>query len=272
MHHVTLRHRRSVAIATCRPSGPEASGSRASPRWRQVAGAALSALVLAGCKVPAFGAYHPADQQSQWTYYLWSGLMFGAIGVGGLVLGLILWAVIRYRVANDDDGSLPVQTHENIPWEIAYTITPVLIVAVIFGFTVVTENKVDALSPKPAVQVHATAYRWGWIFHYSGTSVSEHTTSTTYAELMLPEGETTEITLTSNDVVHEFLMPNYLFGRYAQPGVVNRFDFTPTKTGTFLGHCGVYCGLYHSEMLFTVKVVSPATFSAWLASQQAKAG
>jgi cytochrome c oxidase subunit 2 len=39
------------------------------------------------------------------------------------------------------------------------------------------------------------------------------------------------------------------------------------KTGVFAGHCATYCGLYHSEMLFSVAVVSPNAFGSWLKAQ-----
>lgn len=268
---MTKWHLRSNAVERRQLIGSQATSRRAPSHWHTAVGLILTAAALSGCKLPSFGAYRPGDTQSQYTFFLWVGLMFATFAVGGTVLGLIFWSIIRYRKRSDDDGSIPVQTHENIPWEIAYTVTPLVIVAAIFAATVVTENRVDAISPAPAVKVHVTAYRWGWIFAYQGTSVSVHTTLNHYPQLVLPLGETTQITLTSVDVVHEFLMPNYLFGRYAQPGVVNKFDFTPTKAGTFLGHCGVYCGLYHAEMLFTLRVVPPATYSSWLASQGAKA-
>jgi cytochrome c oxidase subunit II len=52
------------------------------------------------------------------------------------------------------------------------------------------------------------------------------------------------------------------------PGVTNLFDFTPTAAGVFRGQCTQYCGLYHSEMLFNVRVTSSQTFTTWLAHEQ----
>ncbi len=231
----------------------------------------LAGIALAGCNYPAFEAENPADLQGRHIFYLWSGMVIAGLIVGGFVLVLILWASFRYRAPKNDDGAVPKQTHSRIGWEVAYTTVPILIVAGIFGFTLHTLNEVDAMDPHPALKVHVIAYRWGWIFDYLGTNVSIHTTTSGYPQLVLPENETTEIILTSNDVVHEFMVPAFLFGRYAQPGIVNRFDFTPSRTGVFQGHCAVYCGLYHAEMLFTLRVAPPATFSSWLQTQEAHA-
>ena len=76
----------------------------------------------------------------------------------------------------------------------------------------------------------------------------------------------------SADVVHGFYIPAFNFSRYALPGVTNNFDFTPVRTGVFAGHCAQYCGLYHAEMLFSVRVVKPGAFQAWLSAQSACGG
>ena len=46
------------------------------------------------------------------------------------------------------------------------------------------------------------------------------------------------------------------------PGRTNQLTVTPNKEGTFLGKCAELCGVDHSRMLFTVKVVSQEEFDA----------
>ena len=41
------------------------------------------------------------------------------------------------------------------------------------------------------------------------------------------------------------------------PGRVNHYEITPDADGTYSGKCYELCGVYHSRMLFNVKVVSP---------------
>jgi cytochrome c oxidase subunit 2 len=134
---------------------------------------------------------------------------------------------------------------------------------------VVTENEVDAVSNSPSEIVHVLAYRWGWQFTYdagNGRSqgvliktaaepklLAQPCTSNEYPQLVLPKGETVRIVLTSADVIHGFYIQEFNFSRYAQPGVTNEFDFTPTTLGVFTGQCSQYCGLYHSEMIFSVR-------------------
>lgn len=226
---------------------------------------AMSAVVLTGCQVPTFGAYRGSTTQGQDMFKLWVGFTIAGIIVAVFVWSLIFWAVIRYRRKSDE---LPKQTRYNVPWEIAYYITPVVIVIILFAFTVVTENNIDAVSSTPYARVHVVAFQWGWRFNYTGTPVSIYGNYNSPPQLVLPYDRTTQITLTSNDVVHGFYVPKFNFSRFAQPGVVNVFDFDPTQTGTFRGQCTQYCGLYHSEMLFSVRVLPAKAYQTWLAGQR----
>jgi cytochrome c oxidase subunit 2 len=51
---------------------------------------------------------------------------------------------------------------------------------------------------------------------------------------------------------------------------VNHYDITPTKIGTYRGACYELCGLYHSRMLFNVKVVSQSDYEAYLQNLKAE--
>jgi cytochrome c oxidase subunit II len=89
-----------------------------------------------------------------------------------------------------------------------------------------------------------------------------------YGTFELPNNQITRVNLVTADVIHEFFVPEFNFERYAQSGVVNTFDLTPTRTGTFIGRCAQFCGLHHDLMIFYVKVVQPAQFQTWLQQQE----
>jgi heme/copper-type cytochrome/quinol oxidase subunit 2 len=84
---------------------------------------------------------------------------------------------------------------------------------------------------------------------------------------VVPAGQTVQITLVSDDVIHGFYVRDFNFSRYALPWVTNVFDLTVLHTGTYNGQCTQICGLYHSEMLFTVKAVPLPAFSQWISSE-----
>ncbi|WP_049755464.1 cytochrome c oxidase subunit II [Acidimicrobium ferrooxidans] len=242
-------------------------------RWRRrlrgPAVVAAAGTVLAACKLPTFGAYTGNTVQGNATFHLWQGFFVASIFVGGITFALLIYAIIRFRRRGD---AIPKQVHGNTPLEIFYTAVPILIVAVLFFFTVRVENKVDAVAKKPALRVDVTAFQWGWKFVYPSYHVTEITQGPTgYPTLVLPVGETSTFRLVSNDVVHGFDLPNFDFSRYALPGVVNYFDFTPQHDASFVGRCSHLCGLYHADMLFYVKVVSASQFMTWIHQQQGRA-
>lgn len=226
-----------------------------------------SPLLLSGCTLSSFGGHPSATKTGHETYQLWQGFTIGAILVGGITLALIVYAAIRYKVRSDDER-VPRQTQYHLPIEVVYTIIPILIVLVLFAFTVVVENDVTAL-PTPAATIRVDAFQWGWRFTYPGFTVVGQTTQRPTMEM--PDNEQVRIVLQSLDVVHAFFIPDFNFQRQALPGVVNQFTFDATQTGTFFGQCTQFCGLYHSLMWFQVKVVTQPQYAAWLKQNQTAA-
>jgi cytochrome c oxidase subunit II len=254
------------------------------------------ALVLTGCsahdveKKLRFGFPTGVTRQAEKirVLYTWTGVT--ALAVGAVVWSLIFWCCIRYRKKSDE---LPRQTKYNMPIEIVYSIMPFVFIAGLFYRTVLVENNVDKLSAHPQVQVQVDAFKWNWQFEY----VQNHGTPTTYPGLtqtnsagqavpvnlstigsdteipvlVIPVGETVRITEHSEDVIHSFWVPEFLFKRDVIPYGTdattrdNKFEFTATSTGSFVGRCAELCGTYHSQMNFEVRVVSPSDFQAYLA-------
>jgi cytochrome c oxidase subunit 2 len=248
-------------------------------RLAPIALAGGAALALGGCNFnwPTFGESHGTSVQGHDVAKLYSGMFIAGLFVAALVWALIFWCVVRYRRRRKNDG-IPRQVQEHIPLEITYTVLPLIIVIVIFVFTVFTENNVDAIDHRPTATVHVTAYQWGWIFRYQSANgltlrtqgavhalpAAKGYTSDAYPQLVLPEGRTTKIILHSDDVVHDFYVHAFDFDRFAQPGVTNVFEITPTTTGVYPAQCSEYCGLYHSEMLFSVRVIPYKQYESWL--------
>jgi cytochrome c oxidase subunit 2 len=249
----------TTADPTQRPSFPRRLAV-ACRRRRWLPLALVAPLVLAGCQVPNFGAYKGATTQGHDAFKLWQGFTLTGIIVGGVVFLLIAWAALRYRRRSD---RIPRQTQYRTLIEIVYTVLPVLVVIGLFAFTVITENEVDA-TPKPNVTIDVTAFQWGWQFYYPATGKVVEGETTQNPEMVIPVSERVRIQLRSADVVHDMYVPEFNFGRYAQPGHLNVFDFNALHTGVYRGQCSELCGLYHALMWFRVKVVQPAQFDSWV--------
>jgi cytochrome c oxidase subunit 2 len=235
-------------------------------RWGLLALLGAS-IVLSGCTVPTFGAHPSVTTTGRSTYHLWQGFTIAAIVIGAFTLALIVFAAIRYR-AKAHDATIPRQSQYHLPMEISYTVIPIVIVLVLFVFTVIVEDQVTAL-PTPQTTIKVQAFQWGWRFGYPGFSVVGQTTQE--PTMYMPEHEQVRIVLTSLDTVHGFYVRDFNFSRYALPGVTNEFTFDAQSTGTFFGQCTQLCGLYHSLMWFKVKVVTPAAFASWEKTEAASA-
>ena len=251
----------------------EFNGSR-SIRWARPSRAwilALAVVVVAGCTGPRFGSPDPASEEAGHTLGLWQGFIYTAAFVGALVVGLIAFVLIRFRRRGDE---IPNQNDANIPLEIVYTITPILLVIVLFVFSMAVERKVTHEVAQPDLVVNVTGFQWGWQFDYPTQDVTiTGAGAINPPQLVLPVGLTSRLLLRTEDVNHSFWVPFLLVKRDLIAGVDNAIDVTPTRTGTFDGKCAEYCSLDHWRMIFVLRVVPADQFDQALAdAQRAAAG
>ncbi|MFN2528019.1 MAG: cytochrome c oxidase subunit II [Candidatus Baltobacteraceae bacterium] len=206
-----------------------------------------------------------ATSQGQTMLGDWQIFFYTALAIAAIVVFLILLPLWVWRRRSAD---YPPQFKQNPPLEITYTIIPILIVGVLFYFSLVKEWSVEAQTAHPDAVVNVTAYRWSWRFEYPHDHVTISGTPQTPPQFALPLAKTTRIVLTSADVNHAFWIPNFLFKRDAIPGFVNTFDLTPTRAGVYRGLCAEFCGLDHTMMTFTVRVLPFAQYRQWLESHR----
>lgn len=246
-----------------------------SKRWRRVllaVATATTAVALSGCsssftnQVKRIGMLPPASDRAPYMEHLWQGAWIASGVVGVTVWGLMFFAAIKWR-RRQGDPEIPRQTKYHLPLELLYTLIPILIIGVLFFYTVRTQNHVLAKAKDPQHTIHVLGEKWSWSFSYLeknnpqvGADVHTIGTLTDYPDLYLPLGQSVRFDITSADVDHSFWIPDFYFKLDAIPGHPNSFDLTPDRLGTFDGKCAELCGTYHSMMLFTVHVVTPAQY------------
>jgi cytochrome c oxidase subunit 2 len=126
-----------------------------------------------------------------------------------------------------------------------------------FGFY----SQVAAAPTRPLV-VNVTGQEWTWTYAYPSLGVQSHV-------LMLPKGRAVQFRVTSDDVLHGFVIDALGVAMDANPGEwVAAPTVTPNRLGTFQARCVELCGLYHTYMWTQVKVVSPSDFGTWAAGAQ----
>lgn len=238
-----------------------------------------SLLVLTGCSSESKGEWErfampdPASEQGEHILNLWQGAWIAALVTGVIVWGLILYAVVAFRRRDADE--IPIQTRYNLPLEIFYTIAPIIMVIVFFAHTVKVQDTVldDTVEPDHTIEV--VGQQWSWTFNYTGEdavggqNVYTSGTAANIPTLYLPVGETTRFNLHSPDVIHDFGVPGFLMKMDVIPGRVNHYAITPKTIGDYRGKCYELCGVYHSRMLFNVKVVSSEDYESHLQDLEA---
>lgn len=196
---------------------------------------------------------------------LWRGSVLAALAVGAVVWTLIVYSLVRFRRRSDD---LPSQAVGDARVELAYTALPVLIVAVLFGLTVLTQERVTAVSDHPDLSVDVAGFQWSWEFRYPEQGVVVRSDGVDVPRLVLPVGSTVQFTLTTRDVNHSFWVPEFLMKRDLIQRVDNVVDVKLDEEGTWRGRCAEFCGLYHWRMFFDVASVSQVEFDRWVAEQR----
>jgi cytochrome c oxidase subunit II len=74
-------------------------------------------------------------------------------------------------------------------------------------------------------------------------------------EITLKKGQPVVLVLKSADVPHGIRIRELNVDVKVGKGGTAEVQFTPDKTGEFVGHCSVFCGSGHGSMVFKVHVV-----------------
>ncbi|MFC6153356.1 cytochrome c oxidase subunit II [Nocardioides yefusunii] len=209
----------------------------------------------------------PASEQAPATFELWKWSWVAAAVVGVIVWALMFYAVWRFR--RTAKNQVPVQTRYNLPLEIFYTIAPILMVIVFFFWTVDAQNEMLDKDAKVDQTVDVVGQQWSWTFNYTGQAADGKTpyvvgTTAERPTLVLEKDKTVEFKLHSPDVIHSFGIDAFLMKMDVIPGTVNTMRVTPNKVGDYNGKCFELCGVYHSRMLFDVKVLDSADYAAYI--------
>ncbi len=209
----------------------------------------IAALAFIPLRPPAASSI--ADDVDQLHYFLTAITLVFTV----LIFGLIFYFMIRYRRRAPDEE--PVETEEHLPLEIAWTVIPTLICVVIFVWASSLYVR-NARPPAASTEIFVIGKQWMWhVQHPEGPREIN--------ELHVPVDVPIKLTMTSQDVIHDFYIPAFRVKKDVLPGRYSSLWFQATKTGTFHLYCAQYCGAGHSQMIGWVYVMTPSDYAAWLA-------
>ena len=177
-----------------------------------------------------------------------------------LIFTAILVLSIRYRRRK---GHTAEQIHGSVSLEMLWSAIPLLLVLFIFGWSARLYFQI-VTPPSDAMEIYVTGKQWMW--------KAQHPTGQREINaLHVPVGEPIVLTMTSEDVIHDFFIPAFRVKADVIPGRYTQMWFEATEIGEYHLFCAEYCGTKHSEMVGTVKVMDPADYEIWLSGQPAVA-
>lgn len=210
------------------------------------------------------------------------------VGIAVVVYGALMWTVIFHRRSRRAKAS---QFHENIKFEVAWTVAPFLILlALAIPASIVLVNSQNFHNSDLKVKV--TAYQWLWQYQYLDNSakpvygfysrlslaslkrMSLNPTKSPWSDpnyledvnhpLIVPVHEKVLLLITSEDVIHSFWVTKFGGQVDAIPGRITQWWINVDKPGIYRGYCNQICGGGHAYMPIVVVAVPQKAFQTWL--------
>jgi len=189
-----------------------------------------------------------ADVDFNFNLVYWISVFFFA-----LITFLLVFFTLRYR--QRPGHKVEKSTTHNTPLEVVWSVIPTLIVIGLFwsGYKAYLNMTVP---PQNTYEVLVTGQKWNWMFTYPNGYID--------SQLHVPVDTPVKLTMTSEDVLHSFFVPDFRIKRDVIPGRYTRLWFTALETGEYDIFCTEYCGTNHWNMLSKVVVHERAEFDGWL--------
>lgn len=184
-----------------------------------------------------------------------------AVTIALLFEVILLSLLVRYR--NSGTAAPPeYNSRLFVPYVLAVGVVLLFVGVASVQTLVALEQQESNPAQEDAVQVDVVAEQFAWTFEYADDEVTSRGT------LVIPANETIHLRLTSRDVIHSFHAPDLGLKQDANPGEWTSFTFTPTSTGEYRLFCAEFCGVGHSNMLGSIRVVDSSEYEDWLDEQR----
>lgn len=224
----------------------------------------LGGLIPRGTRVAVFNRIY------------WVFLVLGTI-VGIVVIAYLLWKAYKYRDRpgrTEEDaedrpqlGELPQSTGGGRKLLLSFSLSAIIVISLIvwtYGTLLYVETA--PAQEEDALEIDVDGYQFGWQFHYPNGYTAD---SQRGDALRVPVNRMVKLTVSSNDVFHNFAITDLRVKVDAMPGQTTETWFRATETNTHKAACYELCGAGHSYMNAEVIVMSQAEWNEWYANTTA---
>lgn len=210
-----------------------------------------------------------------------TGFVFIAVNL------FLAWVIWRYRHSKNLRAHYEPENTKLEGWLLV--LTTVGVAAMLTPGLIVWASFVDV--PEDATQVEAIGQQWEWAYRFPGEDGKLGSADARFVtvknpyginpddadgqddividsnRLHLPVDEPVQLLMRSNDVLHDFAVPEFRVKMDLVPGTQTQFWFTPSRKGQFEVLCEELCGMAHYTMKGQVVVEDRGDFEVWLARQ-----
>jgi len=248
---------------------------------------AVAALMSSKAAMAEYGLNMPKGVStiSGDIYSLHMMVFWVCVVIGVVVFGAMLYSIINHRKSK---GVKAAHFHESTTVEFIWTGIPILILVAM----AIPASKVlidIEILEKADMTVKVTGHQWKWQYDYPEEGIGfmsnlaqssrdaitkddkpEHYLLEVDKRLVLPVDTKVRFLVTSNDVIHNWWVPDFAVKQDANPGFINDAWVEVTEEGTYRGQCAELCGKDHGFMPIVVDVVSKDAYASWVAEQKAE--
>ena len=196
---------------------------------------------------PQGSAYAATADTAFLTIYWLSVVLFWGITITTLYFA--------WRYQYKPGRVTPHQTHDTT-LEILWSVVPLLICVGLF-FMGMNGYMQYVVAPGDAMEVSVTGKQWLWEFTYPDGSK-------TINDLHVPVNKPVKLVMTSEDVLHDFYIPDMRIKMDVVPGRYTQIWFQPTVKGPHTFTCAEYCGKDHSGMKGILTVDTDEDFAKFM--------
>ncbi|MDF1693965.1 MAG: c-type cytochrome [Zhongshania sp.] len=224
-----------------------------------------------------WGAIDTTIEISFWI----TGLVFIAVNC------FLAWVVWRYKHTGKHKAHYEPESKKLESW--LTILTAIGVIAMLTPGLIAWAKVVNV--PSEATNVEAIGQQWQWTFRFpgpdgelGGADARFVTAQNPYGidpedpnsqddlivnshQLHLPVGKPVKLLLRSNDVLHNFAVPQFRIKMDLVPGTVTYQWFEPSRTGSFDILCEELCGVAHFTMRAQVIIEDETAYEQWLSRQ-----
>ena len=185
-------------------------------------------------------------------------LFFFLVGVSvffaTLIFVVLIVFAVKYRRRSENEQAQEIQS--DLRLEILWTVVPLGLTLVMFVWGAKLYFMIND-PPANSLEINIVAKQWMWkVQHPEGQLEID--------ELHVPVGRPVKLTMTSQDVIHDFFVPAFRVKKDVLPGRYTTVWFEATKAGEYHLFCSQYCGTQHSGMIGRIVVMPVTEYQAWL--------